>query len=36
MSTETKTDIPAETTEEKPKKANKTSAKKTSVKKSKK
>jgi hypothetical protein len=36
MSTETKTDIPAETTEEKPKKAKKTSAKKTSAKKSKK
>jgi hypothetical protein len=36
MSTETKTDTPAETTEEKPKKAKKTSAKKTSVKKSKK
>jgi hypothetical protein len=36
MSTETKTETPAETTEEKPKKAKKTSVKKTSVKKSKK
>jgi hypothetical protein len=36
MSTETNTETPAETTEEKPKKAKKTSVKKTSVKKSKK